>query len=337
MAEDFGSTTQVLKLDLAAPTRVLLVEDDELVLERLQSLVTTAGFEVSTAANGSQALAILETRFVPIVITDVNMPDMGGLTLSRAIRAKTWPGYVYIFVLTIMDAEADVVAGLASGADDYLSKRMSAAQLVARLQTAQRILTLEQSLKIALQENRRLAMTDALTGAPNRRYFLRRLDRELKRTHRFGGELSVLALDIDRFKQINDRYGHAAGDAVLKEFVRRLRRCLPRDTDWHARMGGEEFSVALPGTRLADAGIVAEHLRHAIAATPVRTAAGTIDMSVSIGIAGLEAVADRNLATPELLLRDSDHCLYQSKQQGRNRVSVASTHGAASASHTLVA
>ena len=225
MEDDLGPTTQVLRLPFGAPPRVLLVDDDELVLARLQALVAAAGFEVDTALGGASALASLQKNFSPVVIMDLQMPDMDGLALCRTIREGTWPGYVYIVLLTAQDAEDDILAGLDAGADDYMSKKTSTAQLLARLRTGQRILGLEQSLKEALAEKRRLTMTDALTGAPNRRYFQRRLGRELERMRRFGGELCLMALDIDRFKTINDRYGHASGDAALQEFVRRGDRC----------------------------------------------------------------------------------------------------------------
>jgi two-component system cell cycle response regulator len=209
MDENDDDTTQVLNLGLCAAPKVLLVDDDELVLERLRSLVTAAGFEVETAPDASGALASLKERFTPIVIMDRNMPGMDGLALCRLIRQQEWPGYIYILLLTVQDAEEDILTGLDAGADDYLSKRSSSAQLLARLRTARRILTLEHSLKIAVEEKRRLSLTDTLTGAPNRRYFLRHLSRELKRIHRTGGYLSLMSLDIDHFKRVNDQHGHA--------------------------------------------------------------------------------------------------------------------------------
>jgi two-component system cell cycle response regulator len=322
MESDLGATTQVLKLDLEVAPRVLLVDDDELVLARLQGVIAAAGFEVRTATSGSEALASLDEIFAPVVIMDLKMPAMDGLSLCRTIRERSWPGYVYILLLTVQDAEEDILAGLDAGADDYLSKRMSSAQLLARLRTAQRILTLERSLKGALAEKRRLALTDALTGSPNRRYFLRRLGRELERVRRFGGELCVMSLDIDHFKQVNDRYGHASGDAVLQEFVRRLGECLPRNTDWCARMGGEEFAVVLEETNLDGARIVAERLRHATSVSPMRTRAGAIKVTVSIGVSGLEAAADRKDVSVEWLLHQADQHLYASKENGRNCVTM---------------
>jgi diguanylate cyclase (GGDEF)-like protein len=146
--------------------------------------------------------------------------------------------------------------------------------------------------------------------------------RELKRTRRYGGNLSLIVCDIDHFKHINDRHGHAAGDAGLIEFVRRAQQCLPREYDWCARLGGEEFAVVLPQTDIPGASVVAEKLRHAIAATPIMSVAGGIDCTVSIGISGLSAFADRDAVTVEEMLSRADDCLYTSKNAGRDQVTV---------------
>jgi diguanylate cyclase (GGDEF)-like protein len=257
-----------------------------------------------------------------IVIVDRNMPGMDGLALCRAIRQRTWAGYVYLMVLTAHDAEEEVLLGLRAGADDYVSKRASEAQLIARLATATRILSLEYSLKIALADRKRMALTDALTGANNRRYFMRYFGAELKRARRFGMELSLLSLDVDHFKSINDSFGHAAGDAVLKQVVETVKKNLPREYDWCARMGGEEFAVVLPQTNVAGAAVVAEKLRKAIEETPLCIAAGMRPVTVSIGVSGLQAMPARNSATIEMLLAHADQCMYKSKAAGRNRVTL---------------
>jgi two-component system cell cycle response regulator len=285
---------------LAIVPRVLLVDDDEIVIERLRDLITAAGYAVTTASSGDAALAALEREFAPIVILDRNMPGMDGVELCRTIRlGRHYPGYVYIMLCTAHDSEEDILSGLNAGADDYLSKRASGTQLIARL-----------------------SMTDALTGAHNRRYFMSHTRRELKRMRRFGGELSLLVFDIDHFKHINDRYGHGAGDLVLVEFVRRVQSALPRDYDWCARIGGEEFAVVLPQTDVPGGAAVAEKIRLAVAASSVGTPAGLVEMTVSVGVSGVSAFPDRGAVTLEQLLRRADDCLYSSKHQGRNRVTV---------------
>jgi two-component system cell cycle response regulator len=324
-AEDPDALTLIARPQFAVERTVLLVDDDELVLAHLSQLVRAAGFAVHTAADGAQALSFLGHTFSPIVITDLNMPAMDGLALCRAIREQAWQGYVYLLLLTVHDAEADILAGLAAGADDYLSKRASPAQLLARLNTAVRILGLEQALKAELEEKRCQSLTDPLTGANNRRFFERQLQRDFKRAHRSGGALSLLMLDIDHFKRINDRYGHAAGDLVLQDVVRRIQYALPRETDWCARIGGEEFIIALGDTPLAGAAQVAERIRQAIAGVPAIVNQEAIGVTASIGVVEFRPTPDRGPESIEKLLEALDANLYLSKQNGRNRVTLPHT------------
>jgi two-component system cell cycle response regulator len=327
--QDLDDTAQITALDLPAAPTVLIVDDDALVLARLQEIVSAAGYEVRTAANGNDALASLEQSYAPIVVMDLNMPGMDGLELCRRIRAQVWTGYVYIMLLTARDKEKDILAGLEAGADDYLSKRSSAALFVARLRAAKRVLALEYGLKHALEKKRELAMTDPLTGTYNRRYFMRHLGRELKRAQRFGGEVSLLLLDVDHFKLVNDTHGHAVGDVVLRRLASQIAKCLRRATDWCARLGGEEFAVVLEGTDLVGARACAEKVRQAIANASVETPAGAVHITVSIGVSGLAALPDRHSATVQSLLDLADTNLYASKARGRNRVTSCKSNGLA--------
>ena len=322
IVSDESAITQIQPaLGILAP-RVLVVDDDEIAVEHMRDLVSAAGYEVVTATSGTAALEQLQREFAPIVILDRSMPGMDGLELCRVIRDGThYPGYVYIMLCTAHDSEDEILAGLAAGADDYLSKRASGTQLVARLATARRIIALEHSLKHVIEERRRMAMTDALTGSYNRRYFMNHLRREIKRSRRSGGDLALVVCDIDLFKRVNDRYGHAAGDSVLVEFAQRVQEVLPRETDWCARLGGEEFAAVLAETGLAGARVVAENIRRAVATAPVRTAAGSIEVTVSVGVSAISVFGEGDV-TVEQLLRRADDCLYFSKRQGRDRVTV---------------
>jgi diguanylate cyclase (GGDEF)-like protein len=326
--EDADDTAQLLKLELPVAPTVLIVDDDELVLARLQELVAAAGYGVRTAANGIEALNSLRHSAASIVVTDVNMPGMDGLDLCRRIREHVWPGYVYIVLLTVREEEKHILAGLDAGADDYVSKRTPAAQFTARLRIAKRVLALEYSLKTALEKKRELAMTDALTGIYNRRYFARRLGREVKRSQRVGGDVSLLLLDIDHFKKINDTHGHGVGDLVLRTLTRHITQCLHRETDWCARLGGEEFAIVLERTKIAEAHICAERVRRAIENASIDTPAGAVRVTVSIGISGLGRSVDRNSATVQSLLEHADTNLYASKAGGRNRITVPKSNPA---------
>jgi two-component system cell cycle response regulator len=323
--EDLDNTRQLLRLDLPAAPSVLIVDDDDLVLAHLQELVVSAGYRVFTATSGSQAMQQLEASAASIVITDLNMPGMDGLELCRRIRQRVWPGYVYIVFLTGRDDEKDILAGLDAGADDYVSKRTSAVQFTARLRTAKRVLALEYSLKNALEMKRQLSMTDPLTGIYNRRYLLRHLGRELKRVQRIGGDVSLLLLDIDHFKQVNDTYGHAVGDRVLKNLTQVVGKCLQRTTDWCARLGGEEFAVVLEGTSLKEASVCAEKIRDAVVNSSIDNAAARILITVSIGVSALGEIADSSAATVRTLLERADNALYASKSGGRNRVTLSNS------------
>jgi two-component system, cell cycle response regulator len=323
VSEDFDDTTQIVKLDLPAPPTVLIVDDDELVLARLAELVSGAGYPVHTASDGRSALRILKSSTASVVVTDLNMPGMDGFELCHRIRMQVQPGYVYVVMLTARDEEKDIIAGLEAGADDYVSKRSTSAEFIARLRTAKRVLELEYSLKDALAKKRQLAMTDPLTSLYNRRYFMRHFSRELKRAQRYGGTVSLLLLDIDNFKRINDTYGHGVGDVVLKRFTRQTSKCLQRATDWCARIGGEEFAVVLEGTTLTDARSCAEKVRRQVADSIIETSAGPVQITVSIGVSGLDAIADRASATVQAVLQHADSNLYASKANGRNCVTLS--------------
>ncbi len=339
--EASDESTQTLRLDLPHAPRVLIVDDDPQVLERLEEMVAAEGYDVSTATSGAAALIALEEFPASIVITDLSMPAMNGMDLCRLIRERPSPGYVYIVLLTVKDDEKDILAGLDAGADDYLSKRTSAALFKARLRSARRILALEHSLTDALEKKRQLAMADALTGVYNRRYFMRHLGREIKRTQRFGGNVSLLLLDVDHFKRINDTYGHAVGDIVLRKLTKEIAKCLRRETDWCARLGGDEFAVVLEGTKPAEARICAEKVRQAIADASVDTPSGSVRFTVSIGIGGCGENTHKNAGTIQELVELADANLYASKAGGRNRVTSASMcgHGARAnprAAHSMV-
>jgi diguanylate cyclase (GGDEF)-like protein len=315
-------TTQIRELKLVLP-RVLIVDDDPLAAEKLKELISSAGFYVKAVASGAAALAALRDDFAPIVVLDRKMPEMDGLSLCQTIRSQSFAGYVYVIVLTAQDSEADVLCGLAAGADDYVSTQTSPAQLIARLRTAERIIGLDQTLRTKLDEKAHEAMTDTVTGVPNRRYFMRHLSRDLKSVQRSGGLLSLLILEIDRFKRVSDQHGPAVGNQVLQELARRLTNGLPRESDWFARLGGEEFVVVLPHTPLTGARLVAERLRRLISQCNVTTDAGSLGITVSIGVSGVEALPMADASSVERLIEAADECLCRSKEAGCDCVTIA--------------
>jgi two-component system, cell cycle response regulator len=318
-----GEETTVMMPSMSIIPDILIVDDDPVLCAVLQREVEAAGFSAEIALHGEAALRSLQASFAPLVILDLDMPGMHGLEVCRRIRAQQYPGYVYIIIRSILDEERNIIEGFEAGADEYLSKQTSPAQLLARLKTAQRILSLEHALKRMVSERRKMALTDALTGAFNRRYFMKYAQRNVQRAQSTGTELSLLALDIDHFKAINDQHGHDAGDVVLVECVRRIHATLRRE-EWCARMGGEEFSVLLPQSDLQRAQRIAERIRAAVAAAPFRVGQTDIPVTISVGVSGLSGREPPHSASVDLLLRQADECLYRSKRSGRNRVTLLS-------------
>jgi len=302
---------------------VLLAEDDPVARLMTARLLKKAGYEVVAVADGGAALEALRARFFPVLLTDWEMPVLDGLGVVSAVRDGAWPGYIFTILLTGRDSRESVLAGLEAGADDYLTKPVDEAELLARMKTGWRIAELERRLRAAQQEALRLSLTDVLTGTSNRRELIDRLPSEVERARRYRHPLSVLMCDIDHFKRVNDTYGHPAGDAVLRAFAALLRGAVRNGVDWVARFGGEEFVIVLPETDLAGACTVAEKLRAAAAALVVTHGEDRISLTASFGVASAGGANWPESGVPDALLAQADVCLYQSKQAGRDRVTAS--------------
>jgi two-component system, cell cycle response regulator len=300
---------------------VLVVDGDTELTAMLEALLTNAGYRVVSARSAFMAReALAEERF-PIVVIDRGLEDGDGIRLCTEIRQSASSGYVYIILLTARDSKEDVVAGLTAGADDYLSKKVSESELIARLNTASRIVRLERSLRESLSERTKVTTTEVLSGSHNRLHFIKQVARDVERALQAQRPLSLLAIDIDLFKAVNDRHGHVAGDELLRQLANRARFALPHDEDWIARIGGDEFVVALPGTNLRNALAVAERLRSAVDGTPFHVAGVDVAVTISIGAACLASLPADEPVSAEGLLDQADQFLYRSKLAGRNRVS----------------
>jgi two-component system cell cycle response regulator len=309
----------VTPITVETSTAILLAEDDPVTRMLMTRFLKNAGYEVDAVANGSEALDKMTKRYYPMLITDWEMPEMDGIALCKAMRNMQLDGYVYALLLTSRDAKEHIITGLEAGADDYLVKPVHEPELIARLNAGRRILALEHSLRVANQRNRILSITDALTGAYNRRYLMEQLPREVERCRRYAYPLSVLMCDLDHFKQVNDVRGHAAGDDVLQQFAARAQKSIRSNSDWIARYGGEEFLVVLPETAYADGMFVANKIRSLIAATPFATRSGDVPVTASFGIASTGPSGPDLSLKVETLIRTADECLYTSKTEGRNR------------------
>jgi two-component system, cell cycle response regulator len=301
-------------------TAILLAEDDPVTRMLMTRFLKKAGYEVDAVADGTEALEHMTRRYYPLLVTDWEMPEMDGIELCKAVRNLQLDGYVYALLLTARNAKEHIIAGLEAGADDYLVKPVHEPELVARLNTGRRILALEHSLRAANERNRILSITDALTGAFNRRYMMEQLPRELERCRRYANPLSVIMCDVDHFKQVNDDMGHSGGDDVLQQFVWRMQKSIRANSDWVARIGGEEFVIVLPETGHQGAMFVAEKIRTVITDTAFVTREGDVTATSSFGVASTAEHGPDLVTKSETLIRAADQCLYASKQSGRNRV-----------------
>jgi len=307
----------VLEADL--PLRVLIAEDDPTQRLLLAATLEAAGYLVDVSTNGSDALEQLQSGAHAILVTDWEMPGLDGPTLCKEIRCSNLPHYVYILMLTSHEHTSDLIEGLDSGADDFVRKSSASAELRARLAAGARLVRLERSLRAAQSRIEILSVTDPLVDLFNRRYLASTLDEQIARCRRYGHAVSVILMDLDHFKRINDLHGHLVGDEILVAVASFVRSQLRR-TDWAARYGGEEFVIVLTETDSRGARTVAEKLRRTLAADPLTTTGGPLSVTASFGVATLAPQPHESAPPAEHLLGRADRALYRSKAAGRNCV-----------------
>ncbi|MBA3973961.1 MAG: diguanylate cyclase response regulator [Candidatus Solibacter sp.] len=297
----------------------VLIADDSLVMRRLlQATLEGWGFDVVCAADGAEALACLQGEDPPrMAILDWMMPVMTGPDVCRMVRDLKSETYTYLILLTSKSQREDIVEGMGAGADDYVVKPFDKHELDVRLRAGRRILDLQMELMQAQEALRDQATKDPLTGCWNRRVILEVLERETVRAEREKRSLSLVMLDLDHFKTVNDTYGHGAGDEALRQVTQRVMGVI-RGYDAIGRIGGEEFLIVLPGCDELCALSHAERLRRMVERTPVAVEGQEIWITVSVGATSL---LPGQGFTSGLLVRSADAALYTSKRLGRNRVS----------------
>jgi len=295
--------------------KILIAEDDFTSRSILTAVLKKWGFDPVVAEDGGAAWDVLQRPDAPrLILLDWNMPGMDGLEICRRLRESEVPNPPYVILLTARGEKGDIVKGLEAGSNDYVAKPYDNEELQARIRVGQRMLELQSHLLEARDALAHQATHDFLTGVYNRRAIRDRLKEEISRAGREKESLSVGMLDIDHFKNINDTYGHQAGDEALLAFTRCIQDGL-REYDCVGRYGGEEFLVIAPGSMGLNKESLYERLRARIAEAEITTNAGKVFLTVSIGV-----TPGTGRSTVDALLAAADAALYQAKAGGRNRV-----------------
>ncbi|HKC80544.1 MAG TPA: diguanylate cyclase [Gemmatimonadaceae bacterium] len=303
--------------------RILVVDDHEDNIELLRARLEARGYEVEGASDGQAALDAVQRTCPDLILLDVMMPKMDGMEVVKRLKANKGLPFIPVIMQTALDSTENKVEGLDAGADDYITKPINFAELEARVNSLLRIKTLQSDLAARERELsdlndklRLISLTDGLTEVENRRSLELHLHEMWQHSMRLHEPIALIICDIDKFKAVNDNYGHQAGDSVLKEFAQLL-KSEAREIDRVGRYGGEEFLLILSGTVLDAAVTFAERLREKVEGHTFSYTGGTLRRTMSCGVA---ASPHPRVKDQEALLRAADDALYVAKETGRNRV-----------------
>jgi len=306
-----------------APARILIVDDHEDNVELLRARLEARGYETLSAEDGQQALECVRATPPDLILLDIMMPKVDGIEVARRVKGDQTLPFIPIIMQTALDSTEQKVEGLDAGADDYITKPINFAELEARVRSLLRIKALQEEVerqKSSLEQlNERLlriSQTDGLTGLFNRRHIEEELQHMYQHSARLAEPLSVVMVDLDKFKSVNDTYGHQAGDEVLKQMAALLKD-EAREIDRVGRYGGEEFMLLLPGTVLDAAVTFAERVRKRIEGHTFSFPGGTLSRTASFGVSGWP---HPKIKACDSLVRAADDALYVAKEMGRNRV-----------------
>jgi len=304
--------------------KVLLVEDDVIQAAATKEILMKVGYEVLHAEDGINAIRLVKSEKPDIILLDVVLPGMDGYEVCRWLKIEETTKGIPVIMLTMKKELSDKISGLQIGADDFLPKPYNELELNARIYALLRTKGLQDELRLKnrqleelLDKVNYMAITDVLTGLYNRRRFHDVLSTEYERAKRYAVPFSLVMLDIDYFKKVNDTYGHSVGDVVLREVATILKNSI-REIDTAARYGGEEFVVVLPNTEKENAQIFAERIRQAIE----RHAFSGVNKNITVSI-GIGGMPDAKVEDEDKLIRCADFALYRAKQLGRNRTVTA--------------
>ena len=287
---------------------ILIVEDSSVNGRLCEKLLNKHGYDTAMCSDGETAIEFVNTNSPDLILLDIVMPGIDGYEFCRAMQNNPKVKHTPIIFLSSMNDEKSIIKGFESGAVDFITKPFRHQELIARTRT-------HVELKRAKEKLLRMAITDELTGLVNRRYFMGRLLHEYERTKRYESVFTVLMIDLDFFKRINDTYGHQAGDTVLRTVSDSMKLSL-RLSDIIGRIGGEEFAVILPETEISSAMIIGERLRKRVEALDIPHKSHSIKISISIGAS---PCSTDDMSIDDVLQR-SDSALYRAKENGRNRI-----------------
>ncbi len=301
---------------LKAPGRILLVEDQASSAERI--VETLEEFhKIEVISDPQEALVKIPEMDCELLIVSLSLNNYDGLRLCSHLRSIERTRDLSILVLVEADDNTRLLRGLDIGVNDYLMRPLDRNELLVRVRSQLKRRRYTEQLRDSVEQSMELAITDSLTGLYNRRYMEGHIATLVNKAANRGKDISLIILDIDHFKAVNDTYGHDVGDEVLKEFSKRILKNI-RGIDLACRFGGEEFVLVMPDTDLSFAFMVGERIRQCIASSVfyVSVDNGSLDLTCSVGVACLEQLND----TPETILKRADQALYRAKNDGRNRV-----------------
>jgi len=293
---------------------VMVIEDDPATSRLIERALSSEGYCVLPAANRDESLATLKCTTPDVILLDLVLPDVDGLELLDEMKHLSSLDETPVLIVSALEDVATKVKGLDIGAEDYIVKPVDKDELRARLRVAIRKIEEQKNLRSSLDSAYQDSITDAMTGLYNRRYLDEHLSREFAGAKRDGRIFSLLVIDVDDFKQVNDVYGHIAGDGVLRK-IGKIVKDRTRPSDMPARFGGEEFVVYLSNTPIEKALTVAEKLRAEVERCEFEEVTGR-GITVSIGV----AQSDGSDKTKEDMIERADQALYNAKRSGKNKV-----------------
>lgn len=294
---------------------ILLADDEPDNLRLLQTMIRREGYDMVIATNGVEAIQKAEHHLPDCILLDIKMPLVTGRQVCETLQANEATRYIPVIFLSGVGSDEEIIDALDAGANDYVVKPFNPKIVMARVRVALRMKRFQEELRARHQIAEIKANTDELTGLHNRRLLFERLREEANRAQRFGFGLTILMVDIDHFKEVNDTQGHAVGDQVLSE-VAQIIKFNTRAYDVLCRYGGDEFTLILPQTDRDQGLVVAERIRSAVQHGSFNRGHDPPLITASLGLSSYPEDGD----DPDVLLQAADLALYHAKQSGRNQV-----------------